>query len=364
MRLHGLVQGGVAALLLEVVLTGCAHAPPPAAPRESACAALDDRSRPPRRQFPEPEWIVGVGHVSKDWTRPSVDTRAQAEADAQREIAAQVLVSVQSTLDMEERQTNDAYSSDARLKILTEIEKIRLPGIRQVQTCVDPATSEAVALAVLNRAEAMRAIDKMHKKDAEEISGRISQFRSMVSSGRTLQALKETSSLGEEALRFRSQSLMMAALGLEESQPALARDLQAALAELRNQRLVAVVRKGRAQEPVFAPLATEAQSAATASGWKAAAPGRELVRIEISVDECQAQPVVALNALRVRCPASFALVEAKTGEVIESGEAQMLEAVAGNRNAAVADAVRLGLREFAKRLRQTLEGVANAPAGR
>jgi hypothetical protein len=346
-------RGALERLLLAGMVSVACATPKPLPPMESPCLGLEEPRRAPRRDYPDSEWVVGLGRVSGGWSSATMEERARAAA--QREVASQLLVRVQSTLDVTESDSTSAgASSRVEQKSRSVVDELPLPGLRQVQTCFDPATMTTMALAAMHRGEAARALTKLHGDEARQLREQVTELRTLLDGRSTLQALKLAGGLNEGARRFRAQSLLSAALGLDESEPALVKELSAMLQELAKQKQIAVTRKGRMGEAAFAPLASTATDVATAAGWKAVGAAQALVHLELTVEECQQQRVMQLGGLRVRCALSYALVETKSGQLLDSGQAPPLESVGANEAMALAAAVRQGQPAFQRALSQTL----------
>ena len=347
---------GRTSLALLPLLAACAHAPP--APHVDPCLGLTTTSKAPRRDYPEPEWIIGVGHSTGAYTQEQADESARTAAATA--VASQLLVRVRSEFTSDESESSSGGGSyEARQKLRSTVDDIALPGLVQVATCFDPDTLRTTALAAWHRgrgSEAMSRLLTQSRSDAQEGETRL---RGLLEDGRILAALEEVPRLAALQHRLEAQATMATSLGATSTDDTTARKLAALLGTIDAERRLAVVRSGRASEAAFAPLASEAAKLATSLGWKVVAEGRALARLELSVEACQQQVVRALGAVRTSCPVTIALSDAKGGATSSSGQVQ-LDGAAASPDLAVAVAVKQGLRAFEAAAKEVLSPVGDA----
>jgi hypothetical protein len=322
-------------------VAACAHGP--AVPPVDPCLGLTHSSKAPRRDYAEPEWVVGVGHSTGAFTHEQADQSARAAAAAA--VASQLLVRIRSDFTSDESESSaggGAYEARQKLRSTVDAD---LPGLVQVATCFDPESLRTTALAAWHRGRGARAMERLLAQSESDAAQGSTRLRGLLADGRILAALDELPALSALQRRLESQRAMATALGASPSGDTAAGGLATLLADVDDQRRLAVVRTGRASEASFAPLGAEAARVATSLGWKVVAEGQSLARLELSVESCQQQSVRAIGAVRASCPVSLALSEGRTG-MTSASEQVRLEGAAATTELAVAVAVKQGLIAF------------------
>jgi hypothetical protein len=330
----------------------CAHKPPPLPP--DPCASLDDASSPVRRKYAGPDWLVGVGHAT-GLMSPD-EQRRQAEASAAAGISAQLVVRVQSSLEVNETSSSLAGASsrvDARTR--AEVVASDLPGLRVVEACRSPSGFNTTVLSVLNRAEAREALARMLQDDGAALAAGTDRLKGLVAARAVVSAVAPSRQLAESARRWRANARIAQALGAQPPPSDPAGAVDALAAELAAARLGHVERTGAAGDATYAVLDEAAGSAVTAAGWRLDDASRANLRVRLGVSGCGAQPIPALSGVKVSCVLDVQLVEAARGDVLRSLQVPF-EGVGRQERQASADAAR----KAAGALRKPLEAAITA----
>ena len=345
-----------------VIATGlmgaCAHTPPPPDP----CAGFDDVNAEPISSYPSSQWIVGTGRVSGTLTSAEADDKARAAAA--NTIASQILVRVQSQLEVYERESSRESDSISitQQKIQVSVDDLQLPGLRQIRTCYSPGTLTTAALAVLNRREAQSSAGKLLEEQARTMDEQLTQLNAETRAKSWLAAIARIPELEQLGKRYQTQLAVATALGATATPATSARDLDLALKDLRTKKTFSVERRGEASDPAFEPLAYEAGRVATELGWRSASSGNTAIRIELSLGECSDQAMGSIGGVKVRCPASFSVIDTRTGATVRTTTTQYLEAAGRTRSIALGVAVKKNASAFGKALREAVGALsAKAP---
>ena len=326
-------------VLAALLLAGCAHAPPPGPPPDP-CAAYEEPGSSLRRPYSGPEWVVGVGHASG--VLSAEELREKANASAASDVASQLLVRVQSTLDVDERSSSE-FGAITRVQSRTraEVKATDLPGLRYLGTCNNPWTLTTVSVAVLHKGEARDAMVRLLAEDAEAIRAGVQRARASLASGSVVQALSHARGLAAVDERRKANARLAATLGDATVRTEATEELAALGGALASRKTVLLTHAGEASEVLGTQAMEAVGSAVTQAGWRVNRSGPAALKVHVAVGTCSWQEMAAVGGVRTRCPVDVALWDEASGQLVRSFQSH-LEGVGPNRQRAAAEALRKG----------------------